>query len=213
MTEAAMAGVDTAAVVNKDEPARPPADGVVAEFGPEARAAGSQQTGDRGLLRQLTMRVLESALEGEITDHLGYDKGDPAGKNGGNSRNGARTKTVLTEVGPVEITVPRDRDGSFTLQVVKKRPAAAVRRGRHGDLPVRPRPDHRRDPSPRGRGVRRRHRAADHLHDHRQSDRGYSRVVQPTAGPRLSGGLPGRRAREDPRRQKSPTGPSTSPWR
>lgn len=62
-----------------------------------------------GLLQQLTKRLLESALEGEITDHLGYDKHDPAGKNGGNSRNGTRAKTVLTDVGPVEIAVPRDR--------------------------------------------------------------------------------------------------------
>jgi putative transposase len=64
---------------------------------------------------------LEAALDGEITDHLGYDKGDPAGKNGGNSRNGARAKTVLTDVGPVDIAVPRDRDGSFQPQIVRKR--------------------------------------------------------------------------------------------
>jgi putative transposase len=65
--------------------------------------------------------VVESALDGEITDHLGYDKHDPAGKNGGNSRNGTRSKTVLTEVGPVPIDVPRDRDGSFEPQIVRKR--------------------------------------------------------------------------------------------
>jgi transposase-like protein len=51
----------------------------------------------------------------------GYDKHDPAGKDGGNSSNGTRTKTVLTDVGPVEITVPRDRDASFEPQIVKKR--------------------------------------------------------------------------------------------
>jgi transposase-like protein len=73
------------------------------------------------LLQQLTKRVLEAALDGEITDHLGYDKHDPAGKNGGNSRNGARAKTVLTDVGPVEVSVPRDRDGSFEPQIVRKR--------------------------------------------------------------------------------------------
>ncbi|MET4670624.1 hypothetical protein ABID94_003506 [Streptomyces sp. PvR018] len=67
---------------------------------------------------QLTKRLLEPALEGEITDHLGYDKHDPAGKN---SRNGTRAKTVLTDVGPVEITVPRDREGSFEPKIVKKR--------------------------------------------------------------------------------------------
>jgi putative transposase len=86
-----------------------------------AQAEGLQLTGEGGLLQQLTKRLLESALEGEITDHLGYDKHDPAGKNGGNSRNGTRAKTVLTDVGPVEIAVPRDREGSFEPKIVKKR--------------------------------------------------------------------------------------------
>jgi hypothetical protein len=79
----------------------------------QARSKGLQLTGEGGLLQQLTKTVLESALEGEITDHLGYDKHDPAGKNGGNSRNGTRSKTVLTDIGPVEIDVPCDREGSF----------------------------------------------------------------------------------------------------
>ena len=65
--------------------------------------------------------MLESALDGEITDHLGYDRHDPAGANSGNTRNGARAKTVLTDVGPVEIGVPRDRQGSFEPQIVRKR--------------------------------------------------------------------------------------------
>ncbi|MFJ7586861.1 IS256 family transposase [Streptomyces sp. NPDC097617] len=86
-----------------------------------ARAGGLQLTGEGGLLQQLTKRVLESALEGEITDHLGYEKHDPAGAGSGNSRNGVRPKTVLTDVGPVEIEVPRDREGSFEPQIVKKR--------------------------------------------------------------------------------------------
>lgn len=124
MTETTMA-VDTSAVAKKNNPVGKPADGVdadlVGRLVEQARAAGLQLTGDGGLLQQLTKRVIEAALDGEITDHLGYDKGDPAGNNGGNSRNGARGKTVLTEVGPVEITVPRDRDGSFEPQIVKKR--------------------------------------------------------------------------------------------
>nr|WP_278045691.1 transposase [Micromonospora kangleipakensis] len=62
--------------------------------------------GDGGLLQQLTKRILESALEGEITDHPGHDKGDPAGKKSGNSRNDVRAKTTLTDAGPVEIAVP-----------------------------------------------------------------------------------------------------------
>lgn len=85
-----------------------------------ARRDGLQLTGEGGLLQMLTKRVLESALEGEITDHLGYEKHDPAGKNNGNSRNGTRTKTVLTDVGPVEVKVPRDVAGSFEPQIVKK---------------------------------------------------------------------------------------------
>lgn len=60
---------------------------------------------------QLTMRLLESALEGEITGHLGYDEYDAGGKNGGNSRSGKRSKTVLTDVGPVEITTHGDQAG------------------------------------------------------------------------------------------------------
>jgi putative transposase len=86
-----------------------------------ARAGGMALTGQGSLLQQLTKVVLESALDGEITDHLGYDKHDPAGKNGRNSRNGTRSKTVLTELGPVEVDVPRDRDGSFEPQLVRKR--------------------------------------------------------------------------------------------
>jgi putative transposase len=74
-----------------------------------------------GLLSRLTKRVLETALEAEMTDHLGYDKHDPTGRNRGNSRNGVRSKTVLTDIGPVEIDVPRDVDSSFAPTIVKKR--------------------------------------------------------------------------------------------
>jgi putative transposase len=78
-------------------------------------------TGEGGVLRQLTKRLLESALEGEITDHLGYDKHDPAGRDTGDSRNGTRSKTVLTDVGPVETTVPRDREDGVEPKIVAKR--------------------------------------------------------------------------------------------
>jgi transposase-like protein len=86
-----------------------------------ARADGVQLIGEGGLLTGLTKSVLECALEEEISDHLGYDKHDPAGRNGGDSRNGCREKTVLTEIGPVTIEVPRDRDGSFEPVIVGKR--------------------------------------------------------------------------------------------
>ncbi len=93
---------------------------LIYQFVEQARSKGLQLTGEGGLL-QLTKTVPESALEGEFTDHLGCDKHDPAGKDGGNSRNGTRSKTVLTDIGPVEIDVPRDREGPFEPAIVKKR--------------------------------------------------------------------------------------------
>ncbi|WP_428834314.1 IS256 family transposase, partial [Lentzea roselyniae] len=94
---------------------------LVAQLLSNAKVSGLKLTGEGGMLQQLTKLVLESALEGEITDHLGYDKHDPAGRGTGNSRNGTRSKTVLTDVGPVEIDVPRDRDASFEPKIVAKR--------------------------------------------------------------------------------------------
>jgi transposase-like protein len=94
---------------------------LIARLAGKAREGGLALTGEGGLLAQLTKRLVESALEGEITDHLGYDRHDAIGRDSGNSRNGHRAKTVLTEVGPVEIEVPRDRDGSFEPKIVAKR--------------------------------------------------------------------------------------------
>jgi transposase-like protein len=94
---------------------------LVRQLTERARAEGLQLTGEGGLLQKLTKLVMESALEGELDDHLGYGKHDPAGRDGGNSRNGRRSKTLLTEAGPVEISVPRDRDASFEPQIVAKR--------------------------------------------------------------------------------------------
>jgi transposase-like protein len=94
---------------------------LVRELTERAQAQGVQLTGEGGLLGRLTKMVVEGALEGEMDDHLGYAKHDPAGRDGGNSRNGHRSKTVLTEAGPVEIDVPRDRDASFEPRLVGKR--------------------------------------------------------------------------------------------
>src|SRR5690242_7442422 len=87
----------------------------------QAKEQGVELIGPGGLLNQLTKRVLETALEAEMTEHLGYDKHNPVGRGSGNSRNGVRRKTVLTEIGPVEIDVPRDTDSSFALAIVRKR--------------------------------------------------------------------------------------------
>src|SRR3954454_23793463 len=86
-----------------------------------ARREGVSLVGPGGLLAGLTKTVLETALEAELTDHLGYEKHDPVGRNGAKSRNGARSKTVITEVGPVELDVPRDREGTFEPRIVPKR--------------------------------------------------------------------------------------------
>ena len=87
----------------------------------QAKAEGVDLIGPGGLLSGLTKQVLETALEGEMAEHLGYDKHDPIGRNGSSSRNGTRSKTVLTDIGPVELDVPRDREGTFEPKIVKKR--------------------------------------------------------------------------------------------
>jgi putative transposase len=73
-----------------------------------------------GLIPQLVKKVLERALATELTEHLGYEKHDAAGRCSGNSRNGTTPKTLLTDVGPVDLDVPRDRAGTFEPQVVAK---------------------------------------------------------------------------------------------
>jgi transposase-like protein len=87
----------------------------------QAQEQNIELVGPGGLLNQLTKNVLETALDAEMVEHLGYEKHDPAGHRSGNSRNGTRAKTVLTEIGPVEIEVPRDTESTFEPQIVKKR--------------------------------------------------------------------------------------------
>jgi putative transposase len=76
--------------------------------------------GDDGLLKRLKKALIERALGAELTVHLGYEKGDPAGRGTGNIRNGYSKKTLKTDDGNVEIEVPRDRQGSFEPQLVPK---------------------------------------------------------------------------------------------
>jgi transposase-like protein len=114
---------DVAAEAGGQEPVEPAIEeqSVAEQLVAQARERGIELVGPNGLLSQLTKRVLETALEAEMSDHLGYDKHHPTGRNHGNSRNGLRAKTVLTEIGPVEIEVPRDLDASFQPKIVKKR--------------------------------------------------------------------------------------------
>jgi putative transposase len=88
----------------------------------QARDRGVALTGPQGLLKALNKTVIEIALDEEMSEHLGYDKHAPEGRNRGNSRNGKRTKTVLTDAaGQIDIEVPRDREGSFEPVIVRKR--------------------------------------------------------------------------------------------
>ena len=77
--------------------------------------------GENGLLKQLTKAVLERALEAEISEHLGYQKHDPAGQHTGNTRNGKNRKTLKGDFGELELETPRDRQSTFEPEIVAKR--------------------------------------------------------------------------------------------
>lgn len=94
-------------------------DETVAALAEQARGQGVALLGEGGLLQQLTKRFLEAALEGELDAHLGRGRHERGGD--GNARNGKRTKTLVTDVGPVSVQVPRDREGSFAPAIVAKR--------------------------------------------------------------------------------------------
>ncbi len=81
---------------------------------------GLSLTGEGGFLPEMIKAVLERGMEAELTDHLGYDKGDRAGHGSGNSRNGSTPKTVATEVGDIGLDQPRDRNSTFASALVPK---------------------------------------------------------------------------------------------
>jgi hypothetical protein len=161
----------------------------------QAREQGVGLMGPGGLLAGLTKTVLETALEAEMTEHLGHERHGAA--EGPNVRNGTRSKTVLTEIGPVEIEVPRDREGTFEPQIVRKR-----RRRLDGIdevvLGERPGSDDRGDRGSLRGGLRSERLQGHHLPDHGEGFRGAGRVGQPAARPRLPGGLHRRDPRQGP---------------
>jgi hypothetical protein len=108
--------------VDKPQKPVPSVDRALAEHLVErARAEGVELVGPGGLLAGLTKQVLETSLEVEMDQHLGYAKHARRPESSGNSRNGTRSKTVLTDVGPIPIEVPRDRDATFDPKIVRKR--------------------------------------------------------------------------------------------
>jgi putative transposase len=106
----------------KDKPGPAAAERAAEELVARAREQGLSLTGTDGLLKQLTKTVLETALNQEMTGHLGHDMHGPVVSDSGNVRNGTRPKTVLAEgTGQAGIEVPRDRAGTFGPQIVRKR--------------------------------------------------------------------------------------------
>ena len=95
---------------------------VIAQMVPQVKDAGIALTGPDGLLKALTAQVVGAAPDEDLNEHLGCDEHDPVGRRRGDSRNGTRSRTVVTgNVGVIQIEVPRDRDGIFESQLVKKR--------------------------------------------------------------------------------------------
>jgi hypothetical protein len=150
-----------------------------------ARAEGVDLAGDDGLLTAMVSQVLQTGLEVELADHLGYGPHDSAGRGSGNSRNGTSRKTVTTDVGDVELRVPRDRNGTFETQTVPKHQRRLDGLTGKRDLVVCEGHDDRRHPSPFVGDLRNRHFAGDDLEDHRRDRRGHARVAAPSARPAL----------------------------
>jgi len=104
-----------------DEPVRPVIDDeLVDRLMAQVDAEGLELLGPEGVLTELTSRVLSRGLEVEMTDHLGYERGDPTGWGSGNNRNGSYPKTVQTDAGTVPVEMPRDRNASFEPRLIPK---------------------------------------------------------------------------------------------
>ncbi|MHC2635794.1 transposase-like protein [Bradyrhizobium liaoningense] len=155
--------------------------------------------GEDGLFRRLKKALLERALGAELTHHLGYEKGDPAGRGSGNSRNGTSSKALLTDDGEIEIEVPRDRAGTFEPVIVAKgqtrfdgfdeKIISLYGRG----MTVREIQGHLAELL-RHRGVPR-----SDQQGHRRDSRRGPRMAEPAAGSDLSGGLLRRAQGQDSR--------------
>jgi putative transposase len=111
-TDEPMSGADAVRVLQSA--------GVLDDVLAKIDAGQLQLTGEGGFLPEMVKAVLERGLAAELTDHLGYEKGDPIGRELPNARNGFTPKTVASEVGDVGLAIPRDRDGSFTPTLVPK---------------------------------------------------------------------------------------------
>ena len=138
--------------------------------------------GQGGLLAQLTKRLVERAMEVELTDHLGYEPHQEPPGGAGNTRNGSTPKTLITEQGAVRIDTPRDREGS--VRAADRAQAAAAVRGVRREDPRAVFPRHvdpRYPGAPRG-DLRRQGRPRPDQPGHRRGDGGRAGVADPAAG-------------------------------
>ena len=103
--------------MRREKPSKPISDELIEQWLKEGRKP--EDVND--LLKQITKAVLERAMQAEMSEHLGYEKHDPAGHNSGNSRNGVTHKTLKGDFGAVDLETPRDRNGEFEPRIVKKR--------------------------------------------------------------------------------------------
>ena len=122
--------------------------------------------GNDGLLQQLTKAVVERALQGEMTHHLGYEKHSSAGHNSGNSRNGKSKKTIKGKRGQIEIEVPRDRASEFEPQLIKRGQTRFDGFDERDHLLLRQSDDLPRDSSPSSGDLWCRSLTRPHLHCH-----------------------------------------------
>ena len=158
-----------------------------------------KMTGADGLLPALVKEALERGLAAELTEHLGYDKGEPTSQARGNARNGTTSKMVDSEVGPFEIEVPRDRAGTFTPRLVRKGQRrldgldAMIISLYAGGMTVRDIQHHLASTLSAGAQL------GDHFEDHRRGSRCCPGVAAPPAGGVLPGGLSRRDSGQGPR--------------
>ena len=136
--------------MKKERQQQPISDALIDEM---LKQGGRTPEDINGLLKQFTKSVVERALKGEMTEHLGYAKHDRAGDNSGNSRNGVTRKTLKGDFGEVEVETPRDRNGEFEPQILKKNQTRWTGFDDKILFDVRARDDDARDPGTPGRDV------------------------------------------------------------
>ena len=173
---------------------------LAAQLVAQARAQGISLVGPDGLLQRMTKLVVEGALEGELTDHLGYQHGDPVGRNGGNSP-GRHPRQDGADRGRPGRAGGATRPGRQLPATDRPQaPAAPCGRGGPGGVAGRQGPDHRRGGRAPGRDLRRRGVPADDLGDHRPGAGGPGGLAVPPPGPGLPGHLHRRHPGQAPRR-------------